>query len=38
MGRKAFTPEVIINRLRESDILLSQEDRVGETRIKIGVT
>ena len=29
MGRKAFTPEQIINRLREAEVLLSQGDTVG---------
>jgi len=38
MGRRAFTPEQIINKLREAEVLLSQGDSVGETSRKIGVT
>ena len=38
MGRRTFTPEQIINKLREAEVLLSQGDRVGEASRKIGVT
>jgi len=31
MGRKAFAPEQIINKLREAEVLLSQGDTVGES-------
>jgi transposase-like protein len=38
MGRRTFTAEQIINRLREVEVLLSQGDNVGEASRKIGVT
>jgi len=38
MGRKAFTPEQIINKLREAEVHLSQGDSVGEASRKLGVT
>lgn len=38
MIRKGYTPEQIINKLRESEILLSQGAMVGEVCRKIGVT
>ena len=38
MVRKAFTPEQIINKLREAEVLLSQGDTVGEASRKVGVT
>ena len=38
MGRKAFKPEQIINKLREAEILLSQGSTVGEASRKLGVT
>jgi len=38
MGRRAFTAEQIINRLREAEVLLSQGGTVGEASRKIGVT
>lgn len=38
MGRRTFTAEQIINRLREAEVLLSQGDTVGEASRKIGVT
>ena len=38
MGRRTFTPEQIINKLREAEILLSQGISVGEASRKIGVT
>jgi transposase-like protein len=38
MGRRTYTPEQIINKLREAEILLSQGNSVGEASKKIGVT
>ena len=38
MGRRIFTAEQIINKLREAEVLLSQGDTVGEASRKIGVT
>ncbi len=38
MGRRAFTAEQIINKLREAEVHLSQGDSVGEASRKIGVT
>ena len=38
MARRAFTPEQIINKLREAEVHLSQGDTVGEASRKIGVT
>lgn len=38
MGRRTFSPEQIINKLREAEILLSQGISVGEASRKIGVT
>ena len=38
MVRKSYTPEQIINRLREAEILLNQGANVGESSRKIGVT
>ncbi len=38
MSRRAFTPEQIINKLREAEVLLSQGGTVGEASRKIGVT
>ena len=38
MAKKGFTPEQIINKLREAEILLSQVDTIAETSKKIGVT
>jgi len=38
MVRRNFTPEQIINRLREAELLLSQGDTVREASKKIGVT
>ena len=37
MPRKKYTPEQIINKLREAEILLSQGSMVGEASRKIGV-
>ena len=38
MVRKGFTPEQIIGKLREAEVLLSQGSTVGEASRKIGVT
>ncbi len=38
MVRKGYTPEQIINKLREAEILLNQGSTVGETSRKLGVT
>ena len=38
MGRKGYTPEHIISKLREAEVLLSQGAAVGEASRKIGVT
>ena len=38
MVRKGYTPEQIINKLREAEVLLSQGDTAGEVSRKIGVT
>ena len=38
MSRRASTPEQIINKLREAEVLLSQGDTVGKASNKIGVT
>jgi transposase-like protein len=38
MGRRTFTAEQIIGKLREAEVLLSQGDSVGEASRKIGVT
>jgi len=38
MVRKGHTPEQIINKLREAEVLLSQGATVGEASKKIGVT
>ena len=38
MGRRTYTPEQIINKLREAEVLLSQGGTVGEASRKIGVT
>ena len=38
MVRRSYTPEQIINRLREAEVLLSQGATVGEASRKIGVT
>jgi len=38
MARRAFTPEQIINKLREAEVHLSQGDTVSEASRKIGVT
>ena len=38
MPRKRFTPEQIINKLREADVLLGQGKAVGEVIRQLGVT
>ncbi len=38
MVKKAHSPELIINKLREAEILLNQGANVGEASRKIGVT
>ena len=38
MGRRAYTAEQIINKLREVEVLLSQGITTGEAIKKIGVT
>lgn len=38
MGRRTFTAEQTIGKLREAEALLSQGDSVGEASRKIGVT
>ena len=38
MVRKGYTPEQIINKLREAEILLSQGSTIGVTCKKIGVS
>ena len=38
MARRSQTPERIINKLREAEVLLSQGSTVGQTSRKIGVT
>jgi len=38
MVRKTYTPEQIINKLREAEVLLSQGATIGEASRKIGVT
>jgi len=38
MTRKSHSPELIINKLREAEILLNQGASVGEASRKIGIT
>jgi len=38
MAKKTYTPEQIINKLREAEIHLSQGSSIGEASRKIGVT
>ena len=38
MAKKGYTPEQIINKLREAEILLSQGNGIGEACRKISVT
>jgi transposase-like protein len=37
MGKRTFTAEQIIGKLREAEVLLSQGDSIGEASRKIGV-
>jgi putative transposase len=38
MAKKGYTPEQIINKLREAEILLSQGNSIGEASRKVGVS
>jgi transposase-like protein len=38
MVKKGYTPEQIINKLREAEIMISQGNRIMEASRKIGVT
>ncbi len=38
MGRQTYTPEQIINKLRVTEVLLSQGSSAGEASKRIGVT
>ena len=38
MAKKSHSPELIINKLREAEILLNQGANVGEASRKLGVT
>jgi transposase-like protein len=38
MAKKSHSPELIINKLREAEILLNQGASVGEASRKIGIT
>ena len=38
MARRTYTPEQIINKLREAEILMSQDSTVAEVSRKLGVT
>ena len=38
MARKRYTPEQIINKLREAEVLLSQGNKIGIVCKKIGVS
>ncbi len=38
MARKGYTPEQIINKLREAEVLLSQGITIGKASRKLGVT
>ena len=38
MGKRSYSPEQIINKVREAEILLNQGATVGEASKKIGVT
>ena len=38
MARRSYTPEKIVNKLREAEVPLSQGSTVGEAARKIGVT
>lgn len=38
MGRKRYTPEQIINMLREAEVLKSQGFKPGEVYLKVGIS
>ena len=38
MGRRTFTAEQIIGKLRHAEVLLSQGDSIGEASRKMGIT
>ena len=38
MAKKTYTPEQIINKLREAEVYLSQGNSIGKASRKIGVT
>ena len=38
MAKKSHSPELIINKLREAEVLLSQGATTGEASRKIGIT
>jgi transposase-like protein len=38
MGRRTYTAEQIINKLREAEIMFSQGDSIGEASRKMGIT
>jgi transposase-like protein len=38
MAKKGYTPEQIINKLREAEVYLSQGSSIGEASRKIGIT
>ncbi len=38
MAKRSYTPEKIINKLREAEVLLSQGSTIGQAARKIGVT
>ena len=38
MGRRTYTPEQIISKLREAEVLLSQGATTGEASRKVGIT
>jgi len=38
MVRKTFTPEQIIHKIREAEVLISQGDTIGQASKKIGIT
>jgi len=38
MAKKSHSPEMIINKLREAEVLLNQGANIGEASRKIGVT
>ena len=38
MVKKGYTPEQIINKLREAEVLLSQGHNIGEASRKIGIS